>query len=51
MNRREKEEYLRDYEVMKKKGKPFFPYAVLTHPTIMLIVALVIVVFSILTAA
>ena len=29
MNRTEKEQYLREYEVMKKKGKPFFPYAIM----------------------
>jgi menaquinol-cytochrome c reductase cytochrome b/c subunit len=29
MNRAEKEAYLRDYEVLKKQGKPFFPYALL----------------------
>ncbi len=28
MNRREKEEYLREYSVLKSEGKPFFPYAV-----------------------
>ena len=28
MNQREKEEYLREYAVLKAKGKPFFPYAV-----------------------
>ena len=28
MNQREKEEYLREYAILKAKGKPFFPYAV-----------------------
>ena len=28
MNQREKEQYLREYSIMKSKGKPFFPYAV-----------------------
>jgi len=28
MNKREKEEYLREYSVLKAAGKPFFPYAV-----------------------
>ncbi len=51
MNRREKEAYLRDYEVLKKKGKPFFPYAVLKDTTMMLIVALVIVGLSVLLGA
>ena len=51
MNQAEKELYLRDYEVLKKKGKPFFPYAVLKDTTMMLIVALVIVGLSILLGA
>jgi menaquinol-cytochrome c reductase cytochrome b/c subunit len=51
MNRAEKEQYLRDYEVLKKKGKPFFPYAVLKDSTMALVVALVIVVLSILLGA
>ena len=28
MNQAEKEEYLREYALLKAKGKPFFPYAV-----------------------
>src|SRR5215210_2775112 len=28
MNQREKEAYLREYALLKAKGKPFFPYAV-----------------------
>jgi ubiquinol-cytochrome c reductase cytochrome b subunit/menaquinol-cytochrome c reductase cytochrome b/c subunit len=28
MNAREKEQYLREYHVLKSQGKPFFPYAV-----------------------
>ena len=51
MNRAEKERYLRDYEVLKKKGKSFFPYAVLKDSTMALIVALVIVSMSILLGA
>jgi quinol---cytochrome c reductase cytochrome c subunit, bacillus type len=51
VNRRDKEEYLRGYESLKKKGKPFFPYAVLKDTTMMLIVALVIVALSIVLGA
>ena len=29
MNAREKEQYLREYSILKSQGKPFFPYAVL----------------------
>lgn len=47
MNNREKEEYLREYEVMKKKGKPFFPYAILKDSTMAVIVVGVIVFMSI----
>jgi len=51
LNRGEKEAYLREYEALKKKGKPFFPYAVLKDTTMMLIVALVIVALSIILGA
>jgi quinol---cytochrome c reductase cytochrome c subunit, bacillus type len=51
VNRGEREEYLRDYELLKKKGKPFFPYAVMKDTVMMLIVALVIVGLSILLGA
>ena len=44
MNREEKEQYLREYEVLKKKGKPFFPYAIMKDSTMALIVVLLIVV-------
>jgi len=47
VNGREKERYLREYEVLKKKGKPFFPYAVLKDSAMALIVVGVIVFMSI----
>src|ERR671936_1556124 len=28
MNAREKEQYLREYSILKSQGKPFFPYAI-----------------------
>ena len=43
MNTAEKEAYLLEYEALKKKGKPFFPYAVFKDATMMAITALVIV--------
>jgi len=46
MNRQEKEQYLREYEVMKKKGKPFFPYAIMKDSVMALIVVAVIIVMS-----
>jgi menaquinol-cytochrome c reductase cytochrome b/c subunit len=51
MNNREKEQYLQDYEAMKKKGKPFFPYAVLKDSTMALVVAAVIIVLAIVLGA
>ncbi len=51
MNRAEKEAYLREYEALKKKGKSFFPYAVLKDSTMALIVAAVIVVMSLFLGA
>ena len=43
MNSRDKQEYLQEYEVLKKKGKPFFPYAVLKDAVMMFVVVLVII--------
>jgi mono/diheme cytochrome c family protein len=51
VNRAEKEAYLREYEALKKKGKPFFPYAVMKDSTMALVVALVIVAMSIVLGA
>ncbi|MCO5314555.1 MAG: c-type cytochrome [Solirubrobacterales bacterium] len=51
MNSREKEEYLREYEILKKKGKPFFPYAIMKDSVMMLIVAAVMIVMSIVMGA
>ncbi len=51
MNNAEKERYLREYEVLKKKGKPFFPYAVLKDSAMAFIVALVIVTMSLVLGA
>jgi len=51
LNRAEKEQYLREYEQLKKQGKPFFPYAVMKDSTMALIVVLVIVVLSLVLGA
>jgi menaquinol-cytochrome c reductase cytochrome b/c subunit len=48
MNAREKEQYLREYHVMKMKGKPFFPYAVLKDSLMACIVLVVIIAMAIL---
>jgi menaquinol-cytochrome c reductase cytochrome b/c subunit len=51
LNRAEKEAYLREYEQLKKEGKPFFPYAVMKDSTMALIVVLVIVLLSLVLGA
>jgi menaquinol-cytochrome c reductase cytochrome b/c subunit len=51
LNRAEKEAYLREYEQLKKQGKPFFPYAVMKDSTMALIVVLVIVLLSLVLGA
>ncbi len=51
MNKAEKEAYLREYESLKKKGKPFFPYAVFKDSAMFLIVVVVIIAMSIVLGA
>ncbi len=51
MNNRDKEQYLREYEALKKKGKPFFPYAVMKDAVMMLIVAAVVIFMSLMLGA
>jgi menaquinol-cytochrome c reductase cytochrome b/c subunit len=51
LNRAEKEAYLREYELLKKEGKPFFPYAVMKDTVMALIVVLVIVALSLILGA
>jgi menaquinol-cytochrome c reductase cytochrome b/c subunit len=48
VNAREKEQYLREYHMMKMRGKPFFPYAVLKDSLMACIVMLVIIAMAIL---
>jgi ubiquinol-cytochrome c reductase cytochrome b subunit/menaquinol-cytochrome c reductase cytochrome b/c subunit len=48
---REKEQYLREYYIMKGKGKPFFPYAVFKDGAMACIVMLVIITMSIVLGA
>ena len=47
----EREAYLREYEVLKKKGKPFFPYAVAKDSAMLFIVAIVIIVMALVLGA
>jgi menaquinol-cytochrome c reductase cytochrome b/c subunit len=51
MDGAQKEAYLREYEVLKKKGKPFFPYAIFKDSVMALIVVVVIMVLSLVLGA
>jgi len=51
VNRQEKEQYLREYEVMKKKGKPFFPYAIMKDSVMVVVVVAVIIAMSLILGA
>jgi quinol---cytochrome c reductase cytochrome c subunit, bacillus type len=46
LNRREKEEYLRGYALLKAEGKPFFPYAVAKDAVMAFVVLAVIITMS-----
>jgi ubiquinol-cytochrome c reductase cytochrome b subunit/menaquinol-cytochrome c reductase cytochrome b/c subunit len=46
VNAREKEQYLREYEILKKQGKPFFPYAVLKDSAMAVITLIVIIIMA-----
>ena len=47
----DKQAYLEEYELLKKKGKPFFPYAVLKDSAMVLIVVGVIIAMSVILGA
>lgn len=51
MKPHEKQAYLEEYEILKKKGKPFFPYAVLKDSAMALIVVGVIMAMAIILGA
>jgi menaquinol-cytochrome c reductase cytochrome b/c subunit len=51
MNQREKEEYLRDYAILKAQGKPFFPYAVAKDAAMACVVLAVIIAMSLILGA
>src|ERR687896_1202342 len=46
MNQAEKEQYLRDYAILKSKGKPFFPYAVAKDGLMACVVMFTIIMLS-----
>jgi quinol---cytochrome c reductase cytochrome c subunit, bacillus type len=51
MNKREKEQYLREYSVLKAQGKPFFPYAVAKDSLMACVVMAVIITMSLVLGA
>ena len=51
MNAREREEYLREYYILKGQGKPFFPYAVAKDSLMACVTLAVIILMSILLGA
>jgi menaquinol-cytochrome c reductase cytochrome b/c subunit len=51
MNRREKEQYLREYSIQKAQGKPFFPYAVAKDSVMACVVMAVIITMSLVLGA
>ena len=51
MDAREKEQYLREYSILKGQGKPFFPYAVAKDSLMACVVMAVIILMSILFGA
>jgi menaquinol-cytochrome c reductase cytochrome b/c subunit len=51
VNAREREQYLREYSILKGQGKPFFPYAVAKDSWMAVIVLVVIIVMAVLFGA
>src|ERR1700760_3029222 len=51
MNKPQKEEYLREYSILKAKGKPFFPYAVAKDGAMACVVMAVIITLSLVLGA
>ncbi|HXS44890.1 MAG TPA: c-type cytochrome [Solirubrobacteraceae bacterium] len=46
MNKAQKEQYLREYSILKSQGKPFFPYAVAKDSAMACVVMLAIILMS-----
>src|SRR3954454_13337203 len=51
MNAREREQYLREYSILKSQGKPFFPYAIMKDSVMAAITIGVIMLMAILFGA
>jgi len=44
VNQAEKEQYLREYSILKNQGKPFFPYAV-AKDAVMAVIVMIVIIF------
>jgi menaquinol-cytochrome c reductase cytochrome b/c subunit len=51
MKPQDKQKYLEEYELLKKKGKPFFPYAVMKDSVMAVIVVAVIIIMAVVLGA
>src|SRR5438128_11371667 len=51
MNQAQKEQYLREYAILKAQGKPFFPYAVAKDALMACVVMAVIITMSLVLGA
>ena len=51
MDARQREQYLREYSILKNEGKPFFPYAVAKDGAMACVVMLTIIVMSLVLGA
>ena len=51
MNQAEKEQYLREYSILKNQGKPFFPYAVAKDSAMAVVVLIAIITMSLVLGA
>ena len=51
MDRRQREEYLREYSILKTQGKPFFPYAIAKDSMMAIVTLAVIILMAVLFGA
>jgi menaquinol-cytochrome c reductase cytochrome b/c subunit len=51
VDKRQREQYLREYGILKAQGKPFFPYAILKDGTMAMITLIVIILMSLILGA
>src|SRR5881398_1356309 len=51
MNKAEREQYLREYSILKSQGKPFFPYAIAKDSAMACIVLAVIILMAVVFGA